>query len=78
MCSDFSTNYNQEYQTMTDLLSKIGGLFQSVVSIVGLIITYYNKVQLQKALDQLILCILGSRFIKIQQNHKKEENTIQF
>ncbi|CAD8192797.1 unnamed protein product [Paramecium octaurelia] len=33
--SNFSTSYNREYQTVTDLLSKIGGLSQSVISIVG-------------------------------------------
>ncbi|CAD8201811.1 unnamed protein product [Paramecium pentaurelia] len=38
MRSNFSTNYNREYQTVTDLLSKIGGLSQSVISIVGSII----------------------------------------
>ncbi|CAK67908.1 unnamed protein product (macronuclear) [Paramecium tetraurelia] len=45
MRSNFSTNYNREYQTITDLLSKIGGLSQSVISIVGVIITYYNRTQ---------------------------------
>ncbi|CAD8125497.1 unnamed protein product [Paramecium sonneborni] len=45
MRSNFSTNYNREYQTVTDLLSKIGGLSQSVISIVGVIITYYNRAQ---------------------------------
>ncbi|CAD8126906.1 unnamed protein product [Paramecium sonneborni] len=45
MRSNFSTNYNREYQTVTDLLSKIGGLSQSVISIIGVIITYYNRAQ---------------------------------
>ncbi|CAD8211546.1 unnamed protein product [Paramecium pentaurelia] len=75
MRSNFSTNYNREYQTVTDLLSKIGGLSQSVISIVGVIITYYNRAQCNQQSSILVYLDISNRLYDYDFNIEHDQGT---